>query len=94
MVSLSPATTSNCLPTKAWKILQAVPLVLGQVGELVSSRTDLSREFPDWGYGFVIAVGVVVLFMIVRSNRPTNRLKSVREKMSSPEDNPFENSAE
>jgi hypothetical protein len=73
--------------------LQAVPLVLAKTVSW-SPPEPTSREFPDWGYGFVIAVGVVVLFMIVRSNRSTNRLKSVREKMSSSEDNPFENSAE
>lgn len=73
--------------------LQAVPLILAKSVSW-TPPAPTSHEFPDWGYGFVIAVGVVVLFMIVRSNRPTNRLKSVREKMSSPEDNPFENSAE
>ncbi|MDC0261738.1 hypothetical protein OAK47_00810, partial [Planctomycetaceae bacterium] len=70
--------------------LQAVPLILAKTVSW-SPPEPSSRAFPDWGYGFVIAVGVVVLWMIVRSNRSTKRLQSVREKLSSPEDNPFDN---
>jgi len=69
--------------------LQAVPLILAKSVSW-NPPEPVSRDVPDWVYGFAIAVGVVMLWLIVRSNRSNNRLKSVREQMSTPEDNPFD----
>jgi len=69
--------------------LQAVPLILAKSVDW-NPPEPVSREVPDWVYGFAIAVGLVMLWLVVRSNRSENRLKSVREQMSDPEDNPFE----
>lgn len=69
--------------------LQAVPLILAKSVDW-NPPEPVSREVPDWVYGFAIAVGLVMLWLVVRSSRSENRLKSVREQMSDPEDNPFE----
>ncbi|MBD3673204.1 MAG: hypothetical protein HUJ26_06720 [Planctomycetaceae bacterium] len=68
--------------------LQAVPLILAKSVDW-NPPEPVSRDVPDWVYGFAIAVGVVALWLVVRSSRSSRHLKSVRAEMSSPADNPF-----
>lgn len=63
----------------------AIPMILAKTIEW-NPPPALSRSVPTWAYGIAIGLGIVALWLIIRSNRSTKPLRSVPP----PEDNPFQ----
>lgn len=62
----------------------AIPLILAKTVEWNPPKTP-TRSFPPWAYAAVILLGVVVIGLIIWSNRSRKPVRA----MPAPEENPF-----
>ena len=63
----------------------AIPMILAKSVQWNPPET-VSRTIPQWAYALVIVLGIVALWLIIRSNRSTRPVRTAPP----PEDNPFQ----
>jgi hypothetical protein len=70
----------------------AVPLIVSR-NVRWSPPVTVRREFPGWAYALIVVVGVCLLyFLLFRGGKLRQRMRNTRDRLASPEDNPFANS--
>lgn len=70
--------------------LQAVPLILARTVEW-HPPPPVNGRFPGWISGLLIVIVLVIFILLFRSREKDSDIEAARRRMSSPEDNPFEN---
>jgi len=63
----------------------AIPMILAKTVEW-NPPPSVRRKFPPWAYGGVIVLGIVALWLVIRSNRSSQPLHKPPE----PGENPFQ----
>ena len=68
---------------------QAVPLLLAR-SVAWNPPVTRKRTFPGWAYVSIVVIGLVLLFLLLSWSGKTRReLRRTRQRVASPEDNPF-----